>query len=56
MLTTNDLKINIIDLVTKIDDWEKLHLFYKNIEIVNKPKQKLSLEEGAAQIRKKCKL
>ena len=52
MLTTNDLKINIIDLVTKMNDWEKLHLIYKNIEAVNTPKRKLSLEDGVVQIRK----
>lgn len=31
-LSTNDLKINIINLITKIDDVNKLQNIYKNVE------------------------
>ena len=35
MVTTNDLKIDIINLITKINDLEKLKLIYQEIEAVD---------------------
>lgn len=37
MVTTNDIKINIINLTTQINDLNKLKQIYKKITQVNKP-------------------
>lgn len=61
MLSMNDLRTNIIHLVTNIDDVEKLTIIYKSIEAINKAtlpktflskKQLLNLQDGKVQIRK----
>lgn len=37
MVSTNDIKINIINLITQINDVDKLKQIYKKITQVNKP-------------------
>lgn len=58
MMSANDIKMNIIDLITRINDLNKLKLIYQNVEEVDKSsvdsalsEKRLDFRDAAVEIR-----
>ncbi len=51
MVNANDLKINIINLITKINDVDKLKMIYNNLEEVNQSTKGITLNDTTIELR-----
>ena len=51
MVNANDLKINIINLITKINDVDKLKMIYNNLEGDDQSNKNITLSEATIELR-----